>query len=200
MQIRARHSRAGDEDVDVDLQERDKIANVGPTEWHLRRQRWRQSPPPLCLSAEESEADVARDMQRGRDRKVPARSDNENIDSMDELSLIKQLSEKHSKVTDIGIRLALDLDPLANLSGVAMHGPGTLKEQSDSTKWGMSREQTVEIVKEALSYDCINLKETHFHLSRMTNEVGPFAVMAKEIVLIRTSSEEISGISDSTSL
>ena len=48
---------------------------------------------------------------------------------MDELSLIKQLSEKHSKVTDVGIRLALDLDPLANMSGVAMHGPGTLKEQ-----------------------------------------------------------------------
>ena len=105
-----------------------------------------------------------------------------NIDSMDELSLIKQLSEKHSKVTDIGIRLALDLDPLANMSGVAMHGPGTLKEQSDSTKWGMTREQTVEIVKEALSYDCVNLKETHFHLSRMTNEVGPFAVMAKEMI------------------
>jgi diaminopimelate decarboxylase len=35
---------------------------------------------------------------------------------------------------DIGIRLALDLDPLAERQGVAMHGPGTLKEQSDSTK------------------------------------------------------------------
>ena len=47
---------------------------------------------------------------------------------------------------DIGIRLKLDLDPLRERMGVAMHGPGTLKQQSDSTKWGMSREQTVEIV------------------------------------------------------
>ena len=105
-----------------------------------------------------------------------------NIDSMDELGRISDISKKLNKSVDIGIRLALDLDPLADKTGVSMHGPGTLKEQSDSTKWGMSREQTVEIVKNAQKLGNINLKETHFHLSRMTNEVEPFAVMAREMV------------------
>ena len=63
-----------------------------------------------------------------------------------------------------------------------MHGPGTLKEQSDSTKWGMSREQTVEIVKRAQKMPNIRLKETHFHLSRMTNDPRDFAVMAREMI------------------
>jgi diaminopimelate decarboxylase len=105
-----------------------------------------------------------------------------NIDSMDELERISQIAKKLNKSVDVGIRLALDLDPLAEKTGVSMHGPGTLKEQSDSTKWGMSREQTVEIVKNAQKLEHINLKETHFHLSRMTNEVEPFAVMAREMV------------------
>ncbi|MBO68025.1 MAG: diaminopimelate decarboxylase [Acidiferrobacteraceae bacterium] len=105
-----------------------------------------------------------------------------NIDAMDELDRIDEICQSLEKNADIGIRLALDLDPLADKYGVAMHGPGTLKEQSDSTKWGMTREQTVEIVKRALDMPHINLKETHFHLSRMTNEVGPFAVMAREML------------------
>ena len=83
---------------------------------------------------------------------------------------------------DIGIRLALDLDPLADQPGVPMHGPGTMKEQSDSTKWGMTRAQTVEIVKQALDMPNMNLKETHFHLSRMSNDPVPFAVMAREMI------------------
>ena len=105
-----------------------------------------------------------------------------NIDSMDELTRISDFSTKLNKSVEIGIRLALDLDSLADKTGVFMHGPGTLKEQSDSTKWGMSREQTVEIVKSAQQLENIHLKETHFHLSRMTNEVEPFAVMAREMV------------------
>ena len=105
-----------------------------------------------------------------------------NIDSMDELTRISDISTRLNKSVEIGIRLALDLDSLADKTGVFMHGPGTLKEQSDSTKWGMSREQTVEIVKRAQQIENINLKETHFHLSRMTNEVEPFAVMAREMV------------------
>ena len=72
-----------------------------------------------------------------------------NIDAMDELDFIDDICTRLGKEVDIGIRLKLDLDPLANRHGVAMHGPGTLKEQSDSTKWGMSRAQTVEIVKRA---------------------------------------------------
>ena len=105
-----------------------------------------------------------------------------NIDSMDELGRISEISKKFNKSVDIGIRLALDLDPLAEKTGVSMHGPGTLKEQSDSTKWGMTREQTVEIVNNAQKLKNIHLKETHFHLSRMTNEVEPFAVMAREMI------------------
>ncbi len=105
-----------------------------------------------------------------------------NIDAMDELDRIDAISKRLGKDVDIGIRLKLDLEPLANKAGVAMHGPGTMKEQSDSTKWGMSREQTVEIVKQALDMPNINLKETHFHLSRMSNDAMDFAIMAREMV------------------
>ena len=105
-----------------------------------------------------------------------------NIDAMDELDRIDKICKRLGRDADIGIRLALDLDPLADKTGVAMHGPGTLKEQSDSTKWGMTREQTVDIVNRALKMPHMHLKETHFHLSRMTNEVEPFAVMAREMI------------------
>ncbi len=105
-----------------------------------------------------------------------------NIDAMDELDRISEVCQRLGKEADVGIRLALDLDPLADKHGVAMHGPGSMKEQSDSTKWGMTREQTTEIVKSALSMPHIHLKETHFHLSRMTNETEPFAVMAREMI------------------
>ena len=64
---------------------------------------------------------------------------------------------------------------------MAMHGPGTLKEQSDSTKWGMTREQTVEIVTRAQGMPNIELKETHFHLSRMSNDPENFAIMARDL-------------------
>jgi diaminopimelate decarboxylase len=105
-----------------------------------------------------------------------------NIDAMDELDRIDAICKRQGRDADIGIRLKLDLDPLAERSGVAMHGPGTLKEQSDSTKWGMSRAQTVEIVRQALDMPHIHLKETHFHLSRMSNVAMDFAVMAREMV------------------
>ena len=105
-----------------------------------------------------------------------------NIDAMDELDRIDEICQRLGKDADIGIRLKLDLDPLAGKQGVAMHGPGTLKEQSDSTKWGMSREQTVTIVKQALTMPHIHLKETHFHLSRMSNDAMDFAVMAREMI------------------
>src|SRR5919112_2046769 len=86
-----------------------------------------------------------------------------NIDAMDELDLINEISTRLDREVDLGIRLKLDLDALAGRRGVAMHGPGTLKEQSDSTKWGMSREQTVAIVKRALAMPQVRLRETHFH-------------------------------------
>ena len=105
-----------------------------------------------------------------------------NIDAMDELDRIDAVCKRLGLEADVGIRLKLDLDPLADRTGVAMHGPGTLKEQSDSTKWGMSREQTVEIVKQALDMPHIHLKETHFHLSRMSNVAMDFAIMAREMV------------------
>jgi len=105
-----------------------------------------------------------------------------NIDAMDELDRIDKICKHRIKEADIGIRLKLDLDPLAERTGVAMHGPGTLKEQSDSTKWGMSRAQTLEIVKRALQMPHIHLKETHFHLSRMSNVAMDFAIMAREMV------------------
>lgn len=105
-----------------------------------------------------------------------------NIDAMDELDRIDEICKRQGKEAAVGIRLKLDLDPLADRTGVAMHGPGTLKEQSDSTKWGMSRAQTVEIVKQALQMPHIHLKETHFHLSRMSNVAMDFAIMAREMV------------------
>ena len=105
-----------------------------------------------------------------------------NIDATDELDRIDAMCKQLGMGARIGIRLKLDLDPLAERSGVAMHGPGTLKEQSDSTKWGMSREQTVDIVKRALDMPHIELMETHFHLSRMSNVAMDFAIMAREMV------------------
>lgn len=105
-----------------------------------------------------------------------------NIDAMDELDRIDAICRQFDKEADVGIRLKLDLEPLAKKEGVAMHGPGTLKVQSDSTKWGMSRAQTVEIVKRAKQMPHIHLKETHFHLSRMTNDPKAFAVMAREMI------------------
>jgi diaminopimelate decarboxylase len=105
-----------------------------------------------------------------------------NIDAMDELDRIVEIADRLDCTVDIGIRLKLDLEPLRNRTGVAMHGPGTLKQQSDSTKWGMSREQTVEIVNRAKAMPRINLKETHFHLSRMSNDPADFAVMAREMI------------------
>jgi diaminopimelate decarboxylase len=105
-----------------------------------------------------------------------------NIDAMDELDLIEEISGRLGKDVDLGIRLKLDLDPLAGKHGVIMHGPGSLKEQSDSTKWGMSRAQTVAIVKRVQGQKNLHLKETHFHLSRMTNDPRDFAVMAREMI------------------
>ena len=105
-----------------------------------------------------------------------------NIDAMDELDRIDAICKRLGRDANIGIRLKLDLDPLAERTGVAMHGPGTLKEQSDSTKWGMSRDQTVEIVKAAQKIPHIHLCETHFHLSRMSNVALDFAIMAREMV------------------
>ena len=105
-----------------------------------------------------------------------------NIDAMDELDRIDAVCKRQGRHADIGIRLKLDLEPLAKREGVAMHGPGTMKEQSDSTKWGMTREQTVEIVNRALKMPHIHLKETHFHLSRMSNVAMDFAIMAREMI------------------
>ena len=106
-----------------------------------------------------------------------------NIDAMDELDMIDEICRRIDKDADIGIRLKLDLEALGDRNGVAMHGPGTMKEQSDSTKWGMSREQTVAIVKRAQKLPHVHLKETHFHLSRMTNDPRDFAVMAREMIV-----------------
>lgn len=105
-----------------------------------------------------------------------------NIDAMDELDRIDEIARRLGVVADIGIRLKLDLEPLRERMGVAMHGPGTLKQQSDSTKWGMTREQTAEIVRRALDMPSVELKETHFHLSRMSNDPADFAVMAREMI------------------
>jgi diaminopimelate decarboxylase len=105
-----------------------------------------------------------------------------NIDAIDELDRIAEIAERLDQEVDVGIRLKLDLEPLRERTGVSMHGPGTLKQQSDSTKWGMTREQTVEIIKRALAMPRIKLKETHFHLSRMSNDPNVFAVMAQEML------------------
>jgi diaminopimelate decarboxylase len=105
-----------------------------------------------------------------------------NIDAMDELDRIDAIATRLGVTANLGIRLKLDLDPLHDRNGVAMHGPGTLKQQSDSTKWGMTRDQTVAIVRRALAMPNMRLKETHFHLSRMSNDPADFAVMAREMI------------------
>ncbi|WP_426169415.1 diaminopimelate decarboxylase family protein [Sandarakinorhabdus sp. DWP1-3-1] len=105
-----------------------------------------------------------------------------NIDAEDELDRIAAIADRLGTVANIGIRLKLDLEPLRDRMGVAMHGPGSLKQQSDSTKWGMTREQTADIVRRALAMPSVRLQETHFHLSRMSNEPGDFAVMAREMI------------------
>jgi diaminopimelate decarboxylase len=105
-----------------------------------------------------------------------------NIDAMDELDRIAAIATRLGRAVDLGIRLKLDLEPLRDRHGVAMHGPGTLKHQSDSTKWGMTREQTAAIVTRALAMPNMRLKETHFHLSRMSNDPADFAVMAREMI------------------
>jgi diaminopimelate decarboxylase len=105
-----------------------------------------------------------------------------NIDAMDELERIDAIAQRLGARVDIGIRLKLGLEPLRDRTGVSMHGPGTLKQQSDSTKWGMTREQTAAIVRQAQTMPHVNLKETHFHLSRMSNDPADFAVMAREMI------------------
>lgn len=105
-----------------------------------------------------------------------------NVDAMDELERIDAIAQRLGARVDLGIRLKLDLEPLRDRTGVSMHGPGTLKQQSDSTKWGMTREQTVAIVRQAEAMPHVDLKETHFHLSRMSNDPADFAVMAREMI------------------
>jgi diaminopimelate decarboxylase len=105
-----------------------------------------------------------------------------NIDAMDELDRINAACKRAGKEADVGIRLKLDLEPLRDRTGVAMHGPGTLMEQAAGTKWGMTRAQTVDIVKRAFDMPHIHLRETHYHLSRMSNNPRDFAVMAREMV------------------
>jgi diaminopimelate decarboxylase len=105
-----------------------------------------------------------------------------NIDAMDELEQIDAISRRLGVNVDIGIRLKLDLESLRDHPGVPMHGPGTMKQQADSTKWGMNRAQTVEIVKAAQTLPQIRPRETHYHLSRMSKDPVPFAVMAREMI------------------
>lgn len=105
-----------------------------------------------------------------------------NIDAEDELDRIAAIADRLATTAHIGIRLKLDLEPLRDRMGVTMHGPGTLKQQCDSTKWGMTREQTVDIVRRAQAMPTIQLEETHFHLSRMSNDPADFAVMAREMI------------------
>lgn len=105
-----------------------------------------------------------------------------NIDAMDELQEIDAICRRLDVAADVGIRLKLDLESLRDHPGVAMHGPGTMKQQADSTKWGMSRAQAVEIIKAAQKSPHIQLKETHYHLSRMSKDPVPFAAMAKEMM------------------
>ncbi|MSO54105.1 MAG: diaminopimelate decarboxylase [Rhodospirillales bacterium] len=107
-----------------------------------------------------------------------------NIDAMDEIDLIDKIAKRlRVEEVDLGIRVKLALDPLKKRFGVSMHGPGSLQEQAASHKWGMTLNETCELVKRIAKMKNMKLRELHYHLSRMDNKASDFAIMAREMVL-----------------
>ena len=105
-----------------------------------------------------------------------------NIDAMDELDIVHESAKRLGIDADIGIRLRLELAPLENRFGIAMHGEGSMAEQARACKFGMTFGQTVALVRRIQGMDNLNLKELSYHLARMDNKVDDFAVMAREMV------------------
>ena len=107
-----------------------------------------------------------------------------NIDAMDELERI-DAAAKRLGATDVplGIRVKLILDDLKDRYGQPMHGEGSLQEQAASHKWGMTMDETVELIGRIDKMPDMNLIELHYHLSRMDNKASDFAVMAREMIV-----------------
>jgi diaminopimelate decarboxylase len=106
-----------------------------------------------------------------------------NIDAMDELDIVDEVTRRLGCEIEVGIRVKLELNPLEKRVGVVMHGPGSLAEQARAHKWGMTLPQTIELVNRIRgSMPQLHLNELHYHLSRMDNKVADFAVMTREMV------------------
>ena len=105
-----------------------------------------------------------------------------NIDAMDELDLIEAAANRLGRDVDVGIRVKLLLEALASRPGAAFHGVGTIAAQARSHKWGMTFDQTVELVRRIQGMPRLKLKELSYHLSRMDNKADDFAIMARDLV------------------
>ena len=83
----------------------------------------------------------------------------------------------------LGIRVKLILDDLKDRYGIPIHGSGSLQEQAAAHKWGMTMDETVELIGRIDKMPDMDLVELHYHLSRMDNKASDFAAMAREMIV-----------------
>jgi len=106
-----------------------------------------------------------------------------NLDAMDELDLVLAQCRALGRRIDIGIRAKLELPALAERYASDLHGAGSLAEQCRAHKWGMPFAQTVELVRRIEQNEqYLNYTEISYHLGRLSNAVGDFAEMARDMV------------------
>ena len=106
-----------------------------------------------------------------------------NLDAMDELDIVYETAKRLGRDVDVGIRLRLLLEGLESRFGADLHGSGSLAQQSTATKWGMTLEQTVELVKRIQDgMPNLHLTEVNYHLARLSHEPEDFAEMARDMV------------------
>lgn len=94
------------------------------------------------------------------------------VDNFNELEQINRLSREYNKITDISLRIK---------PGVDAHTHDYIRTGQIDSKFGFALEngEALEIVKKALSYENICLKELHCHIGSQIFEVEPFVDTAK---------------------
>lgn len=94
------------------------------------------------------------------------------VDNFNELEQINRLSKEYNKITDISLRIK---------PGVDAHTHDYIRTGQIDSKFGFALEngEALEIVKKALSYENICLKELHCHIGSQIFEVEPFVDTAK---------------------